>query len=242
MNALLQSSESILTTQSELHPRSAGDVYKDLRECLIWGRWQSGKKLKPQHLKSSLNCSSSVMREALIRLAGEGFVQFEEQRGFSAITPTEESLVELGNLRELLEIEGARLSIENGNLEWEVELSAAHHRLAHFEERMRGEDDISGFIKTWSGYDWEFHEALLASCESVHLQQTYKAIYDKFRLHVIAELRSYGYRGKTTIDEHNNILSSALQRDSKACKNAIKQHLKIYRQRRAADHTDAMPY
>ncbi len=216
-------------TQSERHRTSAGDVYEVLRDGLIWGRWQPGEKLKPMYLKSALECSSSVLREALIRLGSEGFVQFEEQRGFSVILPTKQSMLELRNLRLLLEVEGARLSIKNGGVEWEVELSAAHSRLVHLEERMRCEEDICNFIKIWSRHDLEFHAALIASCGSQHLQQIHKATYDKYRLHVISELRNYGFRAGTTIDEHDDILTSALDRDFKSCKKAIETHLTIYR-------------
>jgi DNA-binding GntR family transcriptional regulator len=230
---LMQNRGGTLDNQPRQRSTHSGDVYENLRENLIWGRWTPGEKLKPQYLKTALDCSSSVMREALIRLAGEGFVHFEEQRGFSAIVPTEQSLTELRNLRILLETEGARLSIENGALEWEAELTAAHHRLAHLEEKMRNESDISGFIKVWSHYDWAFHEAFMAACGSQHLQQMHKTVYDKFRLHVISELRDFGYRGEITIHEHNDILESALRRDLDACQQAIERHLKIYRQRQA---------
>ena len=79
----------------ESHATSAGHAYEMLRDGLIWGRWSPGEKLKPQHLKESFSTTSSALREALIRLAGEGFVSFEEQRGFSTIRPTRESFHEL---------------------------------------------------------------------------------------------------------------------------------------------------
>lgn len=208
---------------------SAGAAYQKLRDGLIWGRWKPGEKLKPQHLKTTFETTSGALREALIRLAGEGFVAFEEQRGFSTILPDRKSFYEVQELRLLLEREATRLSIENGDMEWEAQLAAAHHRLAHLEERMHEETDISSFIRVWSLYDWQFHEALTAACDSGILKEHYRAIYDKSRLHVVAELNNFGFRGETTIVEHKDILTCALDRDAEACGHAIERHLRIYR-------------
>lgn len=222
---------SVATSSANASGSSAFAVYRAVRESLIWGRWKPGEKLKPQHLKASFGCTSSVLREALIRLAGEGFVTFEEQRGFSTIVPTQESFFEVRAMRILLESEGVRLSIENGGIDWEVDLKAAHYRLAHLEEKMRQEGELRGFIKIWSLHDWQFHHALIAACGSDLLKEFHSTVYDKFRLHVVSELKNFGFRAATTIDEHEAILRSALDRDAATCAKAIQDHLAIYRSR-----------
>ncbi len=211
------------------HVTSAGHAYEILRDGLIWGRWKPGEKLKPQHLKTEISTTSSALREALIRLAGEGFVTFEEQRGFSTIRPTPSSFLELRHLRVLLELDAARLSVERGNLEWETNLSAAHHRLIFLEDKMRSSDDLRSYIKWWSRYDGQFHEALIAACGSELLKQQFRSIYDKYRLHAVTELRTFGFRGETTTREHNDIVTAALDRDADACTAAIERHVTVYR-------------
>ena len=62
------------------------EPYEVLRSGLIWGRWKSGERLIPQHLKDEFGCTSSVLREAMLRLAGEGFVISEKNQGFRAVT------------------------------------------------------------------------------------------------------------------------------------------------------------
>ena len=229
MEQAMQDAAGLADLSPESHGTSAGYAYAQLRDGLIWGRWQPGEKLKPQHLKSEFSTTSGALREALIRLAGEGFVSFEEQRGFSTIKPSRDSFLELRHLRVLLEVEAARLSVEQGGLEWETNLSAAHHRLVYLEEKMRGNDDLRSFIKWWSRYDQQFHEVLISACGSALLRQQYRSIYDKFRLHAVSELRTYGFRGEVTTNEHNDILTAALDRDADACAAAIDRHVTIYR-------------
>ena len=225
----MQDAAGLPELSPDSHGTSAGYAYAQLRGGLIWGRWQQGEKLKPQHLKSEFSTTSGALREALIRLAGEGFVSFEEQRGFSTIKPSRESFLELRHLRMLLEVEATRMSIGNGDLEWETNLSAAHHRLVYLEEKMRGTADLRSFIKWWSRYDQQFHEVLISACGSALLRQQYRSIYDKFRLHAVSELRTYGFRGEVTTNEHNDILTAAIARDADACVAAIDRHVTIYR-------------
>ena len=63
----------------------ATNPYDALRSGLIWGRWKSGERLIPQHLKDEFGCTSSVLREATLRLAGEGFVISEKNQGFRTV-------------------------------------------------------------------------------------------------------------------------------------------------------------
>lgn len=217
---------------------AAGDapnhVYDRLRADLVNGAFPPGMKLKPQELKNALGCSAGVLREALVRLAGEGMVQFEAQRGFRTIVPTERAFYEIAHLRTLVEIEGARLSIQNGDMEWEANLSAAHHKLAHLEERMRCTDDLASMIEIWTRYESDFHRALIAACGSDLLKELHKQIFDKFRLYAVVEASSFGFRGAVTIREHQQVLEAALARDPVRCAQAIEAHFQIYRRRAAA--------
>lgn len=209
----------------------ARPVIERLREDLIFGTWQPGERLRPQAMRERYGTTASVLREHLLRLSGEGLVALEEQRGFSAIRPDAQSFFEVRHLRLLLECEGARLSIRNGDLEWEAELAAAHHKLAHIEHRMRDSNDLRAHIEMWSRHDQAFHTALLAACGSDLLLREHARVYERFRLHVVAELRSWGYRGIVNVEEHGAILEAALARDPAACCAALDAHLAIYRNR-----------
>ena len=225
--------------EAQARPRGSRAVVERLRDDLIFGTWPPGARLKPPSLRERYETTSSALREALIRLAGEGLVEVEEQRGFSTIRPTPETFHEVRHLRLLLECEGARLAIRNGDLEWEADLNAAHHRLAHIEQRMRGSDDIREHIQMWSRHDQAFHVALMAACGSHLLMREHARVYERFRMHVVAELHSWGFRGALNVEEHGAILSAALDRDADACCTALDAHLAIYRSR---DDTPGDPF
>lgn len=203
-------------------------IYMSLRSRLIAGEFASGNRLKPDTLKEIYGCSASTVREILVRLSADGIVSMEEQRGFRVPDSSERRLRELTHLRQLLEIEGAAMSILNGDLEWEARLTAAHHKLAHVEHKMTNKSDIEPFVSVWTKCDWEFHDTLMSACGSDLLRQTHRNTYDRFRQQVVAELRSFGFRNETVL-EHKAVLDAALARDSALCADKLKSHLRVYR-------------
>ena len=213
---------------------SSEDVYRRLRENVILGTWEPGQKLKPQHLKSELGCTSGMLREALIRLAGEGLVSMEGQRGFRTLISNRKALREVTELRLLIETEGARLSIAHGDLEWEANLNAAHHRLAYVEERMRNDGDVGGSIRIWSSYEWDFHRLLIAASESEAMKILHRQLFDRFRLHMLAQSTGYGFLGDVTIREHRAILETAIRRDADGCARALENHYRVHLRDRVA--------
>lgn len=209
-------------------------LYARLREDLVRGKLDPGTKLKPKLLVADYPASTAALREVLLRLAAEGFVTSQPQRGFRVVTPTPSSIWEIAHFRILLEKEGARLSIIKGDVGWEANLTAAHHRLSHLEARMRGAADLSDQLRLWSRYDRDFHEALIGACGSALLKAQHRAAFDRFKQHVITQDASLGFRGEALIEEHDAILTSALARDAAACNAAIQRHFETYR--RFTDH------
>ena len=209
-------------------PKSPSDIYDALRNGLIWGRWKSGQRLKPQHLKAEFGCTTAALREALLRLAGEGFVENEKNYGFRAVLHTEETFRQSAHLRLLLESEAAEMALAQGDFEWEMALNAAHHNLEYIEAQMDKADDISPFLRRWSRQDWLFHSTLLGACNSDVLMQTYKSIYDTFRMYAVSQIDKSGF-SDVTRDQHKAIYEAAIARDVPACLKAIRAHLALYK-------------
>ena len=134
-------------------PNSVGfSTYESIKHDIIFGQLAPGSKLKLEGLKERYSASVSTLRETLNRLSSEGFVAAEEQRGFFVRPVSNEDMVEIANLRVLLECHALKQSIENGDADWEGDLVAAHHKLHRMEKRML-EGDFSE-KETWKRYDW----------------------------------------------------------------------------------------
>ena len=82
---------------------SAGDSgYRRIRSDIIFGVLTPSGRLKLDSMKEDYGLSVSTLREILNRLASEGFVVAEGQRGFEVAPVSIQNLRELAQLRILL--------------------------------------------------------------------------------------------------------------------------------------------
>jgi len=197
------------------------NTYETLKHDIIFGQLAPGSKLKLDALKSQYAASISTLRETLNRLASEGFVLAEEQRGFFVAPVSADDLVEIANLRILLESHALKASIENGDAEWEGNLVAAHHKLSLMEERMQSGDHSEK--ETWKRYDWEFHQAMIQACNSKTLLSLHSTIFDKYLRYQMLVLT---FRGQDAATEHRNMLDAALERDTKRAQRILEAHIR----------------
>ena len=192
--------------------------YNRLRSDIIAGKLAPGAKLRIEELREDYRIGASPLREALNRLAGEGFVTVEEQRGFKVAPISMNDLHDLSRMRIMLECEALRESITNGDDEWEANLVAAHHRL------QKAEQSYGRNLGEWEQRNEEFHEALVAACASPWLLRLRHILYEQHkRYRFIAILTPQDNRNVHL--EHLKIMETALSRDVDAACAATEYHI-----------------
>lgn len=195
-------------------------AYRRIRADIVFGRLAPGQKLGLDRMRETYGAGISTLRELLSRLASEGLIVAEGQKGFEVAPVSEDDFQEVTSLRLLLEAHAMEGSFAAGGLDWEGEVVAAHHKLAALERRLLAGEDAD--VETWKRYDWEFHRALIAACGSRLLLQAHSAIYDRYlRYQMVAVV----FRGEAAAEEHRRLLDSALARDSAAGRQALAAHL-----------------
>jgi DNA-binding GntR family transcriptional regulator len=85
-------------------------VYEALVELVVAGRLRPGQHLVETELARQLGVSRQPVREALHRLEAEGWVDLRPNQGAFVHVPTGEEVDQLLDVRELLEVEAARLA------------------------------------------------------------------------------------------------------------------------------------
>lgn len=194
----------------EIAALSTGEqAYERIRQDIVFGRLQPGQRLTLDKLRPAYGVGISTLREILNRLAPEGFVVAEGQRGFQVAPCTASELQELADLRLLIESHALAQSFAAGDMEWEGRVVAAHHKLARMEERLVAGDD-SG-TQQWKRYDFEFHQALVSACGSRSLLDLHAGIYERYLRY---QMVFFIFWGPTSIGEHRALLDCALRRDA----------------------------
>ncbi|KAF5884013.1 MULTISPECIES: GntR family transcriptional regulator [Rhizobium] len=195
-------------------------VFRQIREDIISGTLPPGAKIKLEQAKERYSIGISSLREILSRLTTENLVVAEGQRGFEVSPASRRELLELADLRIVLETHAIGLAFAAGNLEWEGRIVAAHHRLAAAERKLLA-GDVSRTVD-WVRYDWEFHQAIVSACNSATLMATLSSVFDRFlRYHMLAE----SFRGKPVVDDHKLLFELSIRRDVAGAIDVVRRHV-----------------
>jgi DNA-binding GntR family transcriptional regulator len=195
-------------------------AYRRIRTDIIFGKLSPSEKLKLDRLREDYGASVGTLRELLNRLASEGLVLAEGQRGFEVAPVSAENLREIAALRLLLESHALTQSFRAGDMDWEGRVVSAYHKLSAIEKKLLSGDRADA--ETWKRYDWEFHHALISACGSNALLETHAPVYDKYlRYQMIAGI----FRGEIAAQEHHRLLDCALSRDSKTARDVLVVHI-----------------
>jgi len=113
----------------------AQTTYARMRADVIFGELAPAARLRMDELRARYGVSVPTLREALSRLASEGLVVAEDQRGFAVAPISDANLRELAGLRTLIEVHALERSFQAGDTEWKAQVVAAHHKLSRIEQR-----------------------------------------------------------------------------------------------------------
>lgn len=201
------------------------DAYLRLREDIIQGKYESGARLKVEHLKDDYGVGAGTLREALSLLVADALVITEGQRGFSVAPLSLADLDDLTHTRILLETDALRQSLQNGGDDWEAGLVAAFHRLTKVEGRMSKAEPL---VKEWEGCNKGFHEALINACRSRWLPYLLALLYRQTERYRRFNLTK-GFARRDVHAEHSEIFEAAMRRDEKTACDALARHIDLTR-------------
>lgn len=199
----------------------AGEAaYRRLRADVVLGRLAPGRKLGLDGLRAIYGAAIGTLREALNRLASEGLVEAEGQRGFRVAPVSIEDFREIAQLRLLLETHAMEHSFARGDLDWEGDVVGAHHRLAVLERRLLAGEAADA--AQWKRYDRAFHESLIAACGSTALLEAHAAVHDRYLRY---QMVGVAFRGATAAEQHAALLDCALRRDAARAATILEAHV-----------------
>ena len=197
-----------------------GNLYRRIGDDIIFGTLKPGQKLPLEKMREQYSVSVTTLREILNRLAADGFILAGEQKGFRVAPVSREDFEEVAELRLLLESHGMEKSFSAGDIEWEAQVIAAHHRLQDKENRMVRGEDVS--MTKWKWYDWSFHQALITGCGSHGLVSLHKVIFGRFTRY---QQKRPNEDGCNPMADHLKLLEAAMERDIDKGLAALKAHI-----------------
>jgi GntR family carbon starvation induced transcriptional regulator len=205
----------------------ARDIYERLRLDIVECRLKPGQKLRFDETRTTYQVGLSPLREALMRLASEGLVVLEDQRGFHVAPVSRTDLLDVTRMRQELESMALRMAIESGSDEWEAEVLAAYHRLSKVRKVFvsETEDPHSRIINPqWEEHHRNFHRSLVSACGSPWLMHFRGLLYDQADRYRRLSLQ-YLRHPRADLDEHRALMEAAITRDAIRAAELIKRHI-----------------
>ncbi|MCC1481156.1 GntR family transcriptional regulator [Roseibaca sp. Y0-43] len=197
-------------TSFNSEPTLVEQAFAALRKDIIDGTRAPGERLRIDKLRSLYGIGASPLREALQRLAADGFVIASSNRGFlvAPLNPTE--FEDLNTARIAVECAALRLSVVAGDEDWEAQVVAAAYSLEKLDRQL-----IDGTLQDfdrWEVLNAKFHTTLVSACGSRWLLRH----RDMLQIQCERYRRASVYHARLKRDlltEHSALAKAALARD-----------------------------
>lgn len=198
-------------------------LYRTLLEQIMFGDLGGVSRLFPGELATRFGVSPTPVREALSRLALEGYIEAIPRRGFHVRQPAPQQVLDTWQVRLGLELTAGEIVVgrlRDGRLALaEVDALAALQQEIAADRRREAH-------QRHSELNAEFHRRIVA----LSANRMLVAIYDSVQLHVLRAWIQRGSTGwserlSTEAREHQAILAALRARDLDAYATATRAHL-----------------
>lgn len=193
-----------------------------LRADILAGILPPATPLRLRMLADRYNIGATPLREALSRLAAQGVVVAEGQRGFSVPPVTRAHLLDITQSRQLVEPEALRLAMQHGDAAWEDEIVASFHLLKRELERRVSSSEA--WLDAYEAKHHRFHRALIAACPLVAVKAFCDALYEQ-KTRYRRVLKSVGLLAGRAVEVHEELMQLTLARDADRAPAALAQHI-----------------
>lgn len=189
-------------------------AYSWLKERIRRGHLQPGHRLRAEEIADAVGVSRMPVREALRRLDSEGLVTLRLNRGAVVTRYSDAELVELFEIRAVLEGLGARRAVHL--------LDAAHfaelERLIAEMTRSESQGDL------WMERHWEFHRLLLRLSGARKLERDVERLFILLEPYLRVWLASDA-KTITPAEEHHALLDDLRRGDADRAEAAMRAHV-----------------
>lgn len=202
---------SLPRTMSEL-------IYNELKEAIINHELKANQRINEKEISENFHVSRTPVREAVLRLATEGFVQIDSYRRATV------KKLSFRELSEILVVLGAldRLAI---GLAMDNLTPKAINKLENLTAKMEKCCDLEN-LERYMDLNGDFHNELWNYVTNQFLQEMLYVVRDKKQRYQYARLQAYKIPGflEESIKQHRQIMDLIRAGDKKGLQDMIVTH------------------
>ena len=200
---------------------TAAGMLKRLRNDVLLGKIKPGTFLRQHSVAVKFGVSRTPAREALKALEAEGLVENLKNRGYRVKKMTLTALLEIVDIRALLEGHAARLAAlsSNGKLAQKLRVLAGQIEKAEklYKKTRKGQDLIK-----WSQKEYEFHQAIIEASGNELLVRLTRGVNFQW----ISFMRdSIQGKNNKAVPSHFDIAAAIAKSDADEAEQTARRHL-----------------
>ncbi|CAN5750747.1 GntR family transcriptional regulator [soil metagenome] len=205
--------DEVASRASSNYRTTQGMVLGGLRDAILSGVLAGGQPLRQDEIAEQFGVSRMPVREALRQLEGEGMVSFYPHRGAVVSKLSYKEVVEITELRLILEPSALRKAFE---LLGEEEFGRAEEVLEEIDE----EEDLGS---RWGELNWRFHATLFAPADRPRLLDVIKTQHTAYERYLRVHLVLSDYEKPQR--EHYELLELCRQKELDGAVELLSDHV-----------------
>jgi DNA-binding GntR family transcriptional regulator len=208
----------------------ADGAYAAIKQMIIETTLPPGQTLAETQLALTLGISRSPIRQALVRLQEDGFVEVEPWKQARVAPLTPEVVREIYSVRTALEARAAR---ESAPFIPDADIASMGATLIRLEPRIRA-GDYAEFISI----EHQFHSLFIDNCRNRLL----RSLLDDLQDHLERVRRYYrdevGLHKEREFEEHRRIIDAMATHEPDLLERAVREHVEAFTDRLLTDLGD----
>jgi DNA-binding GntR family transcriptional regulator len=214
---MIQTETGLFEPVAEAPPRfqtAEEHAYKYLRDLILAGRLPGGTRLNQDEMAKRLQMSRMPVRQAVLRLESEGLVVNRPNRGAVVTTLGPAAMLELFEMRSVLEGLAFSLALPNIDARGGAELAQRLEALEHAQQN----------ASRWIQLHDEFHMQLCHYARrprlSAQIRRLHQSVTPYLRLYLSTD-KAWEMPGS----EHRGLLDAISRRDPEGAERMMREHI-----------------
>lgn len=202
-------------------------VYEALRRMAADFAFKPDQRINESALSEVLGASRTPLREALNRLVAEGFLTFQNNRGFFCRPLTPSYILDLYEARVAVECEALRIACQRAS---DADIAAVSDYLDGMEPGYQTATELEELL----ALDESFHTRLVQLSGNNELQRMLKNLNGRIRYIRLIDLKRMrdqaDGRAPGDVSAHRRVLEALATRNAAAAVEALRSHIEKRRE------------
>lgn len=193
------------------------EVYERIKEAIITNQFAPAQKLDETKIGEVLGVSRTPVREAFNRLTFEGLAYSSPNRGIFVARVTPADLIEILDIREVLEGLAARLFTARSDRRMVSDLSVIMEPFTV--------ENVERLSEQYAIANVDFHNAVIDGAGNERLSRALTSLYDHLALAKELKLISTTNRARRSLEQHHRVIQAISEGDPVHAETLMRSHI-----------------